>query len=413
MAASKASAAALFKGGVWRRIPPTVWALGVTSLLMDTASEAIHSLLPVFIVSVLGASPALLGFMEGVAEGLTAVTKLFSGVLSDRLKARKSITIAGYSLAALSKPIFAMATSMGWVWTARLIDRFGKGIRGAPRDALIADLVAPEVRGAAFGLRQALDTVGAVLGPLSAMFVLVWLEQSLRSVFWITVIPAGLSVLVLVFAVKEPPQEDGKDSKNTTPFAWSEVVNMPRAFWAVVGAGGALTMARFSEAFLVLRAQDQGMTLAYLPLVLVTMNVVYAGVAYPAGVLADRAAPHKLLAGGAVVLIAADVAMGLGGSISMTFIGIALWGLHMALTQGLLSALVAAVAPAGARASAFGLFNLIMGLVTVVSSTLAGVLWEQLGPKATFVTGGGFAVLALVGAGLLAPFLKAAGSPSH
>ena len=393
---------------IWRRIPAPIWALGFTSLLMDMASEAIHALLPAFIVGVLGASPTILGLMEGIAEGLTSVTKLFSGIVSDRLRARKVITIVGYSLAALTKPLFALAPSVGWVFAARLADRFGKGIRGAPRDALVAELAPAEVRGAAFGLRQSLDTVGAILGPLAAMGIMLWLEMGLRVVFWLAAIPAFLAVAVLCFGVKEPSQVTDKSLKSIKSWPWQGGAKLPVAFWAVVAVGGILTMARFSEAFLVLQAQDEGFELAYLPLVLVIMNVVYAAVSYPAGALSDRMAPHKLLAAGCVVLLGADAILAYGNSIGWTSVGIALWGLHMGLTQGILTALVAAAAPPAIRATAFGLFNLLMGIVTVASSTLAGVLWEDFGAEATFVTGGIFSVLAVLGAVILGPALKSA-----
>jgi len=389
----------------WRRIPASIWALGGTSLLMDMSSEAIHALLPVFIVGVLGASPTVLGLMEGVAEGLASVTKLFSGVISDRLRNRKALTIVGYLLGALSKPVFAFAPTVGWVFAARAADRFGKGIRGAPRDALVADIAPPEVRGAAFGLRQSLDTVGAFLGPLAAMAILLWFETGLRIVFLLAAIPAFLAVIVLWLGVKEPRQAPEEDSRIPRPWPWQGGATLPLAFWAVVLIGGLLTMARFSEAFLVLHAQDEGFELAFLPLVLVIMNVVYAAVSYPAGALSDRIAPHKLLAAGCFVLLAADVVLAGASSIPWTVAGIALWGLHMGLTQGVLAALVAAAAPAAIRATAFGLFNLIMGMVMVASSAVAGVLWEELGATATFMMGGAFSALAVFGALAVGPAL--------
>jgi MFS family permease len=392
----------------WRRIPASIWALGVTSLLMDMSSEAIHALLPVFMVGVLGASPAVLGLMEGVAEGVASVTKLFSGVVSDRFRNRKALTIVGYSLGALSKPVFALAPTVGWVFAARTADRFGKGIRGAPRDALVADIAPPEVRGAAFGLRQSLDTVGAFLGPLAAMAVLLWLDMGIRVVFWLAVIPAVLAVIVLWFGVKEPRQASEEDSKIPRPWPWQGGAQLPLGFWAVVMVGALLTMARFSEAFLVLQAQDEGFELAFLPLVLVIMNVVYAAVSYPAGALSDRVAPSKLLAGGCFVLLAADVVLASASSIPWTVAGIALWGLHMGLTQGVLAAMVAGTAPPAIRATAFGLFNLIMGIVMVASSAIAGILWEELGAGATFMTGGAFSLLAAVGALVLGPWFKGA-----
>jgi MFS family permease len=392
-------------GSVWRRIPAPIWALGFTSLLMDMASEAVHAFLPVFMVGVLGASPAILGLMEGVAEGLSSITKLFSGAISDRLRAHKALTIVGYSLGAISKPLFAIAPTVGWVFVARTVDRFGKGIRGAPRDALVAEYAPAEVRGAAFGLRQSLDTVGAILGPLAAMGVLLWFEMGIRVVFLLATIPAVLAVLVLWMGVKK--RREGYDILEKSPrqWPWQGGAKLPAAFWAVVVVGAMLTMARFSEAFLVLQAQDEGFQLAFLPLVLVIMNVVYAAVSYPAGVLSDRMAAYKLLALGCLVLLAADLVLAYGASLSWTVLGIALWGLHMGLTQGVLAALVAAAAPAPIRATAFGLFNLVMGIVMVVSSALAGVLWQDHGAQATFMAGGIFSLLAVVGAVAVGPRL--------
>ncbi len=388
------------------KIPAPIWAMGLTSLFMDTSSEAIHSLLPVFVVGVLGASPALIGAMEGLAEGLTAVTKLFSGVLSDRLKARKSLTLAGYALAAVSKPLFALAPTVGWVFLARSMDRFGKGIRGAPRDALVADLTPPELRGAAFGLRQALDTVGAIAGPLGAMALMLWLDLELRTVFWIAVIPAALAVLVLWVGVKEPPHHLDEYHKSTKTMPWRGGRALPAAFWGVAALGATLTMARFSEAFLILRGQEAGLSLAYAPLALVIMNVVYAAVAYPAGALADRMSPSNLLAAGCLALVGADLALAFGGSLAWTLAGIAFWGLHMGLTQGLLAALVAAAAPPALRATAFGVFNLLTGVMLVAASSLAGVLWQSFGSAATFAAGGAFAVITLLGTAILKPLLK-------
>jgi MFS family permease len=376
---------------------------------MDMSSEAIHALLPAFIVGVLGASPTVLGVMEGLAEGITSITKLFSGVLSDRLKAHRAITIAGYSLAAITKPFFAFAPTIGWVFAARAVDRFGKGIRGAPRDALVAEITPAEVRGAAFGLRQSMDTVGAFLGPLAAMGIMLWLDMGLRFVFLLATIPAILAVLVLFFGVKKGQQSHETDLKSPKAWPWQGGAKLPPACWLVCIIGAALTMARFSEAFLVLQAQDEGFELAYLPLVLVIMNVVYAAVSYPAGVLSDRMSPHKLLAAGCVVLIAADLILAKAESILATSVGIGLWGLHMGLTQGVLSALVANAAPSHIRATAFGLFNLLMGIVTVASSTVAGVLWEDAGAEATFQTGAMFSFAAAGGALLVGSRLRIQG----
>jgi MFS family permease len=391
------------EASAWRHIPRPVWALGFTSLFMDASSEAIHSILPIFIVQVLGASPEILGVLEGAAEGTTAFTKLFSGVLSDRLKARKSLTIAGYSLAGLSKPIFALAPSVAWVAAARITDRVGKGIRGAPRDALVADLTPPTVQGAAFGLRQALDTVGAIIGPLMALALMAWLGFGPRTVFWLAAIPAALSVATLALGVREPAQSSSAHKRWTV----KGLSQLPAAFWAVCGIGGLTTMARFSEAFLVLRAQDQGLAVALVPFVLITMNIVYAAVAYPAGAISDRTPPYRLLVAGCITLAIADgLLAGTHPGLTRTMMGIAVWGCHMGLTQGVLSALVGIAAPQTLRASAFGIFNVVLGVAAIASSTLAGFLWQQVGPSMTFIAGAGFSAAAAGATLALAPFIK-------
>jgi MFS family permease len=382
-------------------MPPAVWALGFVSMLMDTSSELIHSLLPVFMVSALGTSVLAVGLIEGLAEGTALVVKVFSGVLSDYFGKRKPMAVLGYGLAALSKPLFAIATSTGMVLFARLADRIGKGIRGAPRDALVADITPEAIRGAAFGLRQALDTVGAFLGPLLAMvFMLLWADN-FRAVFWIAVIPAVISVSLLAFGVQEP--ETTTSEKREFPVRRQNLSRMGSAYWWVVIVGGVFTLARFSEAFLVLRAQQGGLAIALVPLVLIAMNIVYAACAYPFGKLADKMSRRALLAGGLVVLIVSDALLAIAGSGPLLWIGIGLWGLHMAMTQGLLAAMVAGAAPADLRGSAFGFFNLVSGIALVVASALAGWLWDTWGAPETFWCGAALAALALAGLARRAP----------
>lgn len=373
-------------------MPRTVVALGFVSLLMDTSSELIHSLLPVFLVSVLGASTIVVGLIEGIGEATAAVTKVFSGVLSDRLGKRKLLAAAGYGLAAVTKPIFPLAGSAGAVLFARFVDRVGKGIRGAPRDALVADITPPALRGAAYGLRQALDSIGAFLGPLLAMLLMFAYADDFRAVFWWAVLPGLLSFLLIVFAVHEPDaiKPDGRAS----PISRDELARLPRAYWLVVAIGIVFTLARFSEAFLVLKASDAGLALALLPLVMVCMNVVYSALATPAGALSDRLGRRGLLLAGLVLLIAADLSLALAPGLVGVFVGVALWGAHLALSQGLLAALVADTAPVDRRGTAFGLFNLVTGIVLLAASALAGTLWELIGPTATFLAGAGFSAAA-------------------
>ena len=380
-------------GSALHRIPTSIWVLGFVSLLMDVSSELIHSLLPVFLVSVLGASAITVGFIEGAAESVALIVKVFSGALSDYLGKRKMLAVIGYGLGALSKPLFALAGSPGMVLGARLIDRTGKGIRGAPRDALVADIAPPEVRGAAFGLRQSLDTVGAFLGPLLAIvFMLLWADH-FRHVFWIAVIPAFLAVALLLFGVREP--EHHLDGKRTNPIKLDNLRQLSGTYWWVVVFGTLFTLARFSEAFLVLRAQQGGLAMAWIPMVFVAMNAVYALTAYPFGKLADSMRHTTLLKAGLVTLIAADVMLGLSIHLTGIFIGIVLWGLHMGLTQGLLAAMVAGTAPAELRGTAYGFFNLCSGIAMLAASVLAGELWERLGASFTFYAGIAFSLFAL------------------
>jgi MFS family permease len=380
------------------RLPPAIWALGFVSLLMDVSSELIHSLLPVFLVAGLGASMLTVGLIEGFAEATALIVKVFSGAISDYWGRRKPMAVLGYGLGALSKPLFALATTAGLVLGARLIDRVGKGLRGAPRDALVADIAPPAIRGAAFGLRQSLDTVGAFLGPLLAIGLMLLWANDFRAVFWVAVIPAVLSVALLVFGVREPDHPAGH--RRTNPIRRENLTRLGRPYWWVVGAGAVFTLARFSEAFLVLRAQQGGLALAWTPLVLIAMNVVYAAGAYPFGKLADAMSHRALLAWGLAVLIASDLLLAAAAAGPLLWAGIALWGLHMAMTQGLLATMVADTAPADLRGTAFGFFNLVSGVALLVASGLAGLLWDTWGAPVTFLAGAGFSALALVLLGL-------------
>ncbi|HMC13881.1 MAG TPA: MFS transporter [Gallionellaceae bacterium] len=376
-----------------RLIPASIWVLGFVSLLMDVSSELIHSLLPAFLVSTLGASATAVGLIEGTAESLALIVKIFSGVVSDYLGKRKALAVIGYSLGALSKPLFALAANSGVVLAARLLDRTGKGIRGAPRDALMADIAPPHLRGAAFGLRQSLDTVGAFLGPLLAIaFMLLWADN-FRAVFWIAVIPAFLAVALLLFGVQEPVHQP--DGKRANPIQLDNLRRLGENYWWVVAFGALFTLARFSEAFLVLRALQGGLTITWLPLVFVAMNVVYALTAYPFGKLADTMRHTTLLKYGLLLLIAADLVLAASNHWGYVFAGVILWGLHLGLTQGLLAAMVAEIAPADLRGTAYGFFNLCSGMAMLAASVLAGVLWDKMGASFTFYAGGIFSLFAL------------------
>jgi MFS family permease len=383
---------ALFR---FQGLPGGVIALGLVSLCMDASSELVHSVLPVFLVTVLGASGATVGLLEGIAEATAAITKVFSGTLSDRWQRRKGLIVAGYGLAALTKPLFPLADSVGWVLTARFLDRVGKGIRGAPRDALIADLVPPEQRNAAFGLRQSLDSLGAFLGPLLAIGLLLLWQNDVRAVLWVAVVPAFIAVVLLIFGVQE--QRPGAPVRRAPTLTLTSLGTLGRRYWIIVALGSVITLARFSEAFLVLRGQQLGLPVARVPAIIMVLSLVYAGSAYPVGLAARRWSRRTLLGWGMAVLIVADVVLATAVSAAPVLIGAGLWGLHMGLTQGLLAALVADAVPAERAGTAFGFFNLVTGVFLLLASSLAGLLWDSLGAPATFLAGAAFSVVALTG----------------
>ncbi len=379
-----------------RDIPAGVWALGFVSMLMDISSEMIHALLPVYLVTVLGTSMVTVGFIEGIAEATASITKIFSGALSDWLGKRKMLAVIGYGLAAFTKPVFPLAPSVSWLVGARFLDRIGKGIRGAPRDALVADIAPADLRGTSFGLRQSLDTTGAFLGPLLAIGLMWWTTNDFAAVFWVAVIPAFLALALMIFAVHEParPQEL-RTVRN--PISLSEIKRLGARYWWVVGIATVFTLARFSEAFLILRAQSVGVPIMLVPGVFVLMNVVYALAAYPAGVASDRMNRTMLLIIGLTLLIGADLALALLPSIAGIALGVVLWGLHMGFTQGLLATLVADTSPPELRGTAYGLFNLLGGFATLAASVIAGSLWDAGGAKVAFLTGACFTLIALIG----------------
>jgi MFS family permease len=379
-----------------RDIPRGIWALGFVSMLMDVSSEMIHALLPIYFVTVLGISMLTVGVIEGIAEATAAITKVFSGALSDWLGKRKLLAALGYGLAAFSKPIFPLASSVDWLIAARFLDRVGKGIRGAPRDALVADIAPPHLRGASFGLRQSLDTVGAFLGPLAAIGLMWLTADNFVAVFWIAVIPAFFALALIVFAVREP-ERPANLRQVRSPLSMNELRRLGSIYWWVVIIASVFTLARFSEAFLVLRAQSVGLPIFLIPAVMVAMNVVYAIAAYPAGILSDKVDRMIVLIIGLALLIAADIALAFAGGILGVTIGVVLWGLHMGFTQGLLATLVADAAPPELRGTAFGMFNLVSGFALLAASIIAGALWDVIGPQATFLAGAAFTALALFG----------------
>ena len=380
--------------GHLRQIPKSIWVLGFVSLLMDVSSEMIHSLLPLFMVTTLGTSVLAVGLIEGVAESTALIVKIFSGVLSDYLGQRKRLALLGYALGAFTKPLFAIATSSGLILSARIIDRVGKGIRGAPRDALVAEIAPAHLRGAAFGLRQSLDTVGAFLGPLLAVGLMILWANDFRAVFWVAVIPGLLAVLLLFLGVTEPKQNHTNHRMN--PISKANLKRLNAAYWWVVIIGALFMLARFSEAFLVLKGQQSGIPIAYTPLIMVAMNIIYAATAYPFGKLSDRLSHTRLLAFGLIILIAADLVIANSHHWSTLLFGLTLWGIHMGITQGLLAALVAATSPKDLLGTAYGFFNLMSGIALLVASALAGLVWDLYGSSATFYAGAVFCGLTLV-----------------
>jgi MFS family permease len=365
-------------------------------MFMDTSSELVHSLLPIFMATTLGASMVTIGIIEGFAEAAAAITKVFSGVISDYFQKRKFLAVVGYGLAAITKPIFPLATSIEWVFGARFVDRIGKGIRGAPRDALVAEIVPAQLRGAAYGLRQALDSVGAFVGPLLAIAFMIWLANDIKAVLWVAVLPAFIAVFLLIVGVREP-ESLNHAAAHRNILTFNNVKRLRLRYWLVVALGAVFTLARFSEAFLILRAQDVGLAIGYVPVIMIVMNVVYSLFAYPAGAAADRISARTLLLMGLGILVIADIVLAIAASPGVALFGAAFWGLHMALTQGLLAKLVADTAPADLRGTAFGIFNLVTGGVLLLASVIAGALWSMFGASATFIAGAAFAAIAAIG----------------
>lgn len=374
------------------RLPTTVWALGIVSLLTDVSSELVHALLPLLLAGPLGASMLMIGLIEGAAEATASIVKLFSGALSDRIGRRKPLIVAGYGLAALTKLVFPLANSAGLVLGARLADRLGKGIRGAPRDALIADVTPPEQRGAAYGLRQSLDTVGAVIGPLAAMGLMLWLLDA-RAALWFAAIPGLLAVLVLLVYVREPEQHAGERKPGLRLRDW-RALDAP--VWGVIGLAFLLNLARFGEGFLVLRMRDAGFGDGLAPLALVLMSLAFTLTAYPVGWWADRVSRRALLLTGVALLIVADLVFALVPGRVGAAVGVLLWGVHLGFTQGLLSAMLSDVAPKALRGTAFGVFHLLGGIALLVASLAAGALWQWQGATTMFLVAAGVALLALL-----------------
>ena len=380
------------------KLPRNVWILGFVSLLMDLSSEIYHALLPAFITVTLGLPALALGAIDGIAEAAANFAKLASGRLSDRSRKRKPWVLLGYGLAALSKPLFPVAQGAPELMGARLADRVGKGIRGAPRDAIIADETPPDIRGRAFGLRQALDTVGALIAPLAAVGLMILFVEDIRAVFWIAVIPAALSFLLALIAVKEPAANLAVATFQPLFHGFRDLERPVRRLLAVVFL---FSLARFSEWFLILRALDVGVSPVLSPLALVAFNVGFLALAYPAGALSDRMSPRSILMAGMGVLVVANFLLAQDIGLLGLTVGILLWGAHMALTQGIFARMVADVAPDHLRATSFGAFYFVSGIGTLLASLAAGFIWDRDGAATTFIAGAGAAAVALAMLSLL------------
>jgi MFS family permease len=379
-------------------LPRNVWILGFVSLLMDLSSEIYHSLLPAFVTLVLGLPVTALGAIDGIAEATANFAKLFSGRLSDRSLKRKPWIVVGYGLAALSKPLFPLATGAATLMGARFADRIGKGIRGSPRDAMVADETPPEIRGRAFGLRQSLDTVGALLAPLVAIGLMALFVSDIRKVFWLAVTPAACSFLLASLALREPEQHLAP-LKRSPFFAGFKQLNKETK--RLLAVGFLFALARFSEAFLILKGIEIGLTEAQSPVTLALFNLAYVALAYPAGVLSDRMSPRSLLMAGMALLVAGDLVLAKSDGMTGLVVGVIFWGAHMALTQGIFSRMIADSAPEELRATSFGAFWFVSGVAGLLASLGAGLLWDREGSAATFATSAGVAAMALAMLSLL------------
>lgn len=374
------------------RIPRTVWVLGFVSLLMDISSEMIHALFPLFMAGTLGASAIWIGLVEGIGEGTALIAKVFSGVVADRFGHKKRLVFAGYFLGVISKPVFALAGSMPVVLAARFFDRIGKGLRGAPRDAIVADVTDESIRGAAYGLRQSLDAAGAFVGPLLATLLLLLWTEELRSIFWIALIPGAACLALILFGV----EDNVTPTVNTKHIAWKDLkIVITPAFVQLVILGTLFSLARFSNAFIVLRAADIGIEHAWIPMTVVLMNIAFSLSSYPFGKLADKLNPMKLLALSMVLLALANLLFAYAANYRILAAGIVLFGMHLGATQGIFSTIISEIAPSEVRATAFGIFNFFSGLALLASGLVAGSLWEYMGAQYCFGVGVVFALITL------------------
>lgn len=374
----------------------TVIALGAVSFLTDVSSEMIYPLLPVFLTVTLGASASMLGLIEGAAETTASLLKLASGWWSDRVKRRKPLIVFGYALASLVRPLVAVAQSASQVLVIRVTDRIGKGIRTSPRDALIADAVDPSIRGRAFGFHRAADHAGAFLGPIVAFALMHWWAVETRTVFWLALIPGALAVVTVVVFVKEPAGRARLAEYETVARSATAENQLPRSFWAYLGVLLLFTIGNSTDAFLLLRANQLGVPVTLVPILWATLHGVKSAASTPGGALSDRVGRVPTLVAGWTIFALVYVGFAFASAAWHAWALFIVYGLFYALTEGAERALVADIVPPGKRGTAFGWFNLSLGLGLLPASVLFGVVWDRAGAPAAFLMGGALAGMASI-----------------
>jgi len=363
------------------RLPRNVWALSWVAFFNDTATEMGYWLLPQFLVGVLGASPMTFGLIEGAAETVSSFGRLLSGWLSDRLRRRKPLVAAGYTVANIVKPWLAVAASWGQVFWVRFTDRAAKGFRGAPRDALIADSVPQAQRGAAFGLRQAMDTAGAVLGPLGALALLPLFSGDVRKVFWLATIPGAVCILLVWFGVSEVRPAEHVGAVREPPL---HPVNWNKSLVIILIAAGLFSLGNSSDLFLILRAQNLGVRAALAPGLGLLFNLVYTSLSWPAGKLSDQIPRRALVVLGYLIYGAVYLGFSLVRGPQFVWFLFAVYGMYYAMTEGVIRAWIADLVPSSSRGSVFGVFNWLVGVAALPASLVAGWLWRHYSPPAPF-----------------------------
>lgn len=389
-----------------RSIPGVIFAIGLVQFLINISSVMIFSLSAVYLKSILGVPTGWIGFLEGAVEASAHATKLFSGIISDYLRRRKAVMVVGYVLVTLTRPILAISESFVAVFVARFFDRFGNGIQSTPRDALVGDIAPKEIKGECFGLRQSLGTAGSFTGGVVGILAMIWTADNFHHVFWIATIPAVLALIILVIAVKEPKPipllEEERDvnleKPKRHPIRLSDLKRLGKDYWILMGIVGAFMLARPTEAFMSLHAHETfGLLDRYLPAILLTYNFTYSLSSYPVGRLADRMNRYQLLQVGFGALILADLLLAFAPNIYIMFLGVAVWGIQMGISQSIFLTLVDHIVPQDLRGTAFGFFYLISALALIVAGTAAGNIAQHFGNVGTaFLASSGVGLFALI-----------------